>query len=366
MGSTFSNVFKVTTFGESHGKAIGVVIDGCPAGIEFNEEYIKSYLNRRRPSDFFSTSRVEKDEFIVLSGVFNGITLGTPISIIVENHDQRENDYTDLKDIYRPGHADYTYQEKYHIRDYRGGGRASGRETVARVLAGAVSNLILKTLGIEVIAYTSAIGGISVDNDKIDLNYRLLNPLFIPDKSKIDDINSLLEKKRKEKDSVGGIIKCIVKNVPKGLGEPIFDKIDAALSKACMSIGAVKAFEMGDGIEAASSKGSKYNDTFYIDKDKEIKKKTNHSGGVLGGISDGSDIICSSYIKPTSSISKNIKTVDSFNRERTIKIQGRHDTCIVPRAVVVVESMVSITITDMIFMNMFSNIENIKKVYDKK
>lgn len=360
MSSTIGTLFKVTTFGESHGEGVGCVIDGCPAGLLFDYDYIKSYLKRRRPSAFFSTGRIEEDSFKVLSGIFNGYTLGTPISVVIFNENQNSKDYEDIKEIYRPSHADFTYDEKYHIRDYRGGGRASGRETVARVFSGAVAKMILKELGIEVISYTKSIGTVAAEN--IDISERLNNPLFFPDKNKLKDVNSLLENIKKEKDSIGGVVECIVKNLPTGLGEPVFDKIDAALSKECMSIGGVKGVEIGDGFLSATMKGSQYNDEFYV-KDNKVKKKTNHAGGILGGITDGDDLILRAIVKPTPSIGKMQHTVSSLKEEKDIEIKGRHDVCIVPRVSVVVEAMVSMTIIDMLLLNMSSNMENIKKIY---
>lgn len=364
-GSSFGTIFRITTWGESHGKGLGVVIDGCPSGIELCEEDIQHMLDRRRPgvSDY-TTSRKESDKAVIMSGVFEGKTTGTPISIMVYNEDHHSEDYSDIANFYRPGHADYTFDCKYGFRDYRGGGRSSGRETVARVAAGAVACKLLQALGIEVCAYTQCIGGIGIDYDMFDILQRDMNPFAIPDKDAADSIELYARQAIADKDSLGGIIECVIKNMPAGVGEPVFDKLDANLSKAIMSIGAVKGFEIGEGFMVAELKGSENNDEFYMDGDK-VKKRTNHSGGVLGGLSDGSDIIFRAAVKPTPSISSLQNTVGRDGEDMQIAIRGRHDPMIVPRAVVVVEAMAACTVADMLLCNMSSRIDNVIKVYER-
>lgn len=353
-GSSFGKIFKITTWGESHGPALGVVIDGCPAGIKLSEEDIQPFLNRRRPGQSNITSlRNESDKAEILSGVFEGKTTGTPISIMIKNEDHCSDNYNDLEETYRPGHADYTFDKKYGFRDYRGGGRASGRETASRVAAGAVASIILDKMGIKVSAYTKSIGNISISN--IDLNEINNNVLYMPDKNAADKAIELIEQKKSECDSIGGVIECIVNGMPGGIGEPVFDKLDANLAKAVMSIGSVKGIEIGSGFDVSKMSGSENNDIFI--NDNGIKKETNNSGGILGGISDGSQIILKAAIKPTPSIGKIQKTVDKNGNEIDIKIKGRHDPVIVPRACVVVESMVAITILDAIFEHMTNKLD---------
>ena len=355
----------MTTWGESHGAGVGLVVDGCPAGLALCEEDVQRYLDRRKPGQSrFTTKRSESDTVEILSGVFEGRTTGTPISMLVRNQDQHSKDYSEIASYYRPGHADYTFDEKYGFRDYRGGGRSSGRETVARVAAGAVACKLLQALGIEVCAYTQCIGGIGIDYDRFDILQRDMNPFAIPDKDAADSIELYARQAIADKDSLGGIIECVIKNMPAGVGEPVFDKLDANLSKAIMSIGAVKGFEIGEGFMVAELKGSENNDEFYMDGDK-VKKRTNHSGGVLGGLSDGSDIIFRAAVKPTPSISSLQNTVGRDGEDMQIAIRGRHDPMIVPRAVVVVEAMAACTVADMLLCNMSSRIDNVIKVYER-
>ena len=362
-GSTYGTIFKITTWGESHGKGIGVVIDGCPSGIPLCEDDIQKYLNRRKPGQSkFSTPRKEDDKVEILSGVFEGKTTGTPISLVVMNTSQRSGDYSEIASYYRPGHADYTFDMKYGFRDYRGGGRSSGRETIGRVAAGAVAAKVLEILGVEIHAYTRAIGDFVVTDEDFNMDDVFSNPLYMPSGKVADDAATYLEKVREESDSLGGIAECIATGVPAGIGEPVFEKLDANLSKALVSIGSVKAFEIGDGIKVAKMLGSENNDSFTTE-DGKITKSTNHAGGTLGGISDGSDIVLRAYIKPTPSIFKTQHTINKNNENIDINIKGRHDPIIVPRAVVVVEAMTAITILDMMLLNMSSNIENIKKIY---
>ena len=362
-GSTFGKFFSITTWGESHGKGIGVVIDGCPAGLHLTQEKILVYLNRRKPGQSkYTTLRKESDQVEILSGVFNDITTGTPISLIVRNEDQHSQDYSEISNYYRPGHADYTYDEKYGFRDYRGGGRSSGRETIGRVAAGAIANMILSELGIQVIAYTKSIGPVQINYNKCARSNIELNPVYMPDMQAAKEAQEFLDVQIKQQDSIGGIIECIITGMPKGIGEPVFDKLDAALGKAILSIGAVKGIEFGSGFEAATMTGSQNNDSFYINNS-DICKVTNHSGGILGGMSDGSEIVFRAAIKPTPSISKTQHTVNKNKEEITIKIKGRHDPIIVPRAVVVVESMAAITILDSLFANMSSRMNKLKNFY---
>lgn len=365
-GSTYGTVFKITTWGESHGKALGVVIDGCPAGLPLTEEDIQFFLDRRKPGQTsISTPRKESDQVEILSGIFEGKTTGTPISLMIRNTSQKSSDYSQIASCYRPGHADYSFDAKYGFRDYRGGGRSSGRETAGRVAAGAVALKILSRLGISVCAYTEAIGPVSIDYDCFDETAILTTPTCMPDVKASAEAESYLKKCQMEKDSSGGVIACRVKGLPAGIGEPVFEKLDASLAKAMLSIGAVKAFEMGDGILASRSKGSKNNDAFVM-KNGSVHKKTNHSGGTLGGLSDGSDLFFKAYIKPTPSIFKPQETVNREGENVTIQIQGRHDPVIVPRAVVVVESMAALTILDLMMLNMNSRIEYLENFYNGK
>ncbi len=364
-GSTFGKLFTITTWGESHGKALGVVIDGCPAGLELDETDIQNFLNRRRPGQsHITTSRKESDEVEILSGVFEGKTTGTPISLMVRNTSQISKDYSEIASYYRPGHADYTFDEKYGFRDYRGGGRSSGRETIGRVAAGAIACKILKQLGIEITAYTKAIGPIEINPHTFDQNAVYETKTAMPDRNADALAVTYLEEMIHKQDSVGGVIECMVTGVPAGLGDPVFDKLDASLAKAIMSIGAVKAVEIGDGIQAAKSSGSKNNDSYCM-KDGKITKATNHAGGILGGISDGSPIILRAHIKPTPSIYASQKTVNQSGEEIEVQIKGRHDPIIVPRAVVVVECMTAITVLDALLANMSSRLDYIQEFYQK-
>lgn len=365
-GSTYGTSFSITTWGESHGPAIGVIIDGCPSGLSLTQEDIQEFLNRRKPGQSkFTTARSEADQAFILSGVFEGKTTGTPISIIIYNQDQRSRDYGKIKDCYRPGHADYTFDAKYGIRDYRGGGRTSGRETIGRVAAGAIASKLLQRLGIKIFAYTKAIGSIVIPESEYDYGCINDNPLYMPNNSYAREAAAYLEECVKNQDSSGGVIECIIEGMPAGIGEPVFDKLDANLAKALMSIGAVKGVEIGDGFKAACTKGSKNNDGFYME-DGNVCKRTNHSGGTLGGLSDGSRIVIRAAVKPTPSISQEQDTVDVYGEETRITITGRHDPVIVPRAVVVAESMAAITAADLLLANMGARMEYLEKVYDRR
>lgn len=364
-GSTFGTIFRISTWGESHGKGVGVVVDGCPAGLPLCEEDIQVYLDRRKPGQSkFATPRKEEDAVEILSGVFEGKTTGTPISMIVFNHTQRSKDYSDIANYYRPGHADYTFDEKYGFRDYRGGGRSSGRETIARVAAGAIAAKLLKELGIQVYAYTKSIGDIEIDNNRFNLEERLENPVCMPDAEAAGLAQELLSEKMKEKDSVGGVVECVVTNLMPGVGEPVFDKLDAKLGQALFSIGAVKAVEIGAGFKAAKMCGSQDNDQFYMDNGK-VCKRTNNAGGILGGISDGSDVVIRAAFKPTASIFQTQNTINKNHENIEINIKGRHDPIIVPRAVVVVEAMTAITVLDLLLVSMTSTLSGIQKFFKK-
>ena len=345
-GSTYGNIFKITTWGESHGPALGVVIDGCPAGLPLNEEDIQKYLDKRKPGqNSTTTARRESDTVEILSGVFEGITTGAPISLMVRNADQHSKDYSNIANVYRPGHADYTFDTKFGIRDYRGGGRSSGRETLSRVAAGAIAIKILESLGIKLEAKASSIGPITLENG--------IN----------EEAVKYIEECKAHLDSVGGSIECKITGMPVGIGDPVFEKLDANLAKAMMSIGAVKAVEIGDGVTVSTTVASDNNDDFYMSEGKPCKK-TNHSGGILGGMSDGDTIVIKAHIKPTPSISRPQSTVTKDGLDTTIEIHGRHDPCIVPRAVVVVEAMAAVTVLDALLLNMTAKLDNIKKFYE--
>jgi chorismate synthase len=362
-GSILGDLFKISTWGESHGKALGVVIDGCPAGLEISEAEIQKDLDRRKPGQSpFATPRKEGDEVEILSGIFEGKTTGTPISLIIFNKNQKSKDYSALKDVYRPAQSDYSYDLKYGFRDHRGSGRASGRETAARVAAGAIAKKILAALDLKITAYTSSIGPIEIDPENYDENYIMQNFLYMPDPEALKKAESYLRKLIKKNNSSGGTIECVVKNVPEGLGDPVFDKCDALLARAVMSIGAVKGVEIGSGFEAAKMTGYEHND-FYRYNENEINKTTNNAGGTLGGITDGSDIFLKAAVKPTPSIEKTQQAVSKSGENIDLNIQGRHDPVIVPRAVVVVEAMVALTLVDLLLKNMTARMEYLEKIF---
>lgn len=363
-GSLFGKHFTIQTFGESHGEGIGVVVDGVPAGLSLNEEDIQVYLDRRKPgSSRFATKRAESDRVEILSGVFEGKTTGTPIALLVRNTSQRSSDYSEIASYYRPGHADYTFDSKFGFRDYRGGGRSSGRETIGRVAGGAIALKILKELGIEVCAYAKSIGPVSIDYDRFDKALITSTPTAMPDEEASAKASAYLEQCMADTDSAGGVIECFVEGVPAGIGEPVFDKLDAKLAQAIMSVGAVKAFEIGDGIDVSSRLGSENNDAFTMN-DEKVTKKTNHAGGILGGISDGDRIVLRAHVKPTPSIFKTQETINKSGEEIAINIKGRHDPIIVPRAVVVIEAMTALTILDLMMENMNSRMDYLKKIYE--
>lgn len=359
-GSSFGNIFKITTWGESHGKGVGVVVDGCPAGLALCEEDIQACLDRRKPGQSrYTTKRNEADAVEILSGVFEGRTTGTPISLIVYNKDQHSADYSEIAGYYRPGHADLNFDKKYGFRDYRGGGRSSGRETIGRVAAGAIACKILKELGITLTAYTLSIGPVAIDKTRFDLNEIASNPLYMPDEAAARKAAAYLEQRMSDKNSSGGIIECIIHGIPSGIGEPVFEKLDANLGKAILSIGSVKGFEIGDGFAVSRATGLTNNDSYHTGKNGSIEKESNHSGGITGGISDGCDIIFRAAIKPTPSIAATQQTVNKEKQDISVSIKGRHDPVIVPRAVVVVEAMAALTLVDMLFAGMTSRMSDV-------
>ncbi|WP_341878008.1 chorismate synthase [Defluviitalea saccharophila] len=361
-GSIFGKHFQISTWGESHGKALGVVIDGCPAGISLSEEDIQKDLDRRKPGQSpFSTPRKESDKVEILSGVFEGKTTGTPISLIVYNTNQRSYDYSEIAKCYRPGHADFTYDEKYGFRDYRGGGRSSGRETTARVAAGAIAKKILAEFGVDIMAYTLSIGPVSIDAAKFKREEIFNNFLAMPDQEAAEKAAAYLHEIKEKEDSAGGIIECVVTGLPSGVGEPVFEKLDAMLGKAIFSIGAVKGLEFGSGFSSAQKTGWENNDFFQYDEEGHLTKLTNHAGGIVGGISDGFPIVFRAAVKPTSSIHRVQKTVNKEGQNIELQVEGRHDPIIVPRAVIVVEAMTALTLVDYLFERIFSRIDLIKK-----
>lgn len=362
-GSIFGKMFRISTFGESHGAALGVVVDGCPSNISITLEDIMKNMDRRKPGNGqIGTTRKEADEVEILSGIFEGKTTGTPIALLIRNTNQRSGDYGKIKDVYRPSHADYPFDQKYGIRDYRGGGRSSGRETAARVAAGSIAKKFLEELGISVTAYTRSIGPVIVNDEDFSLNEITQNPVNMPSNAVAKKALELISEARENKDSIGGIIECIVTGLKPGIGETVFDKLDARLAYAIMGIGGVKAFEIGEGVQASTMYGSEYNDFFYMDSEK-VAKKTNHSGGILGGMSDGSELFIKAHFKPTPSIARAQQTITRDLEDTTIEITGRHDPVIVPRAVVVVESMVALTLADLILCDLGSNMDTLRKVY---
>lgn len=348
MRNTFGNIFTLTTFGESHGEAIGGIVDGMPVGIEVDLDFIQSELNRRRPGQSsITTSRQEGDIVELLSGVFEGRTTGCPIGFIVRNTNQHSQDYENMRQMFRPSHADYTYYTKYGNRDYRGGGRSSARITISRVVAGALAKLALRQLGIQINAYTSQVGSICLDRDyrKYDLSLTETNIVRCPDPMKAAEMVQLITQVKAEGDTIGGVITCVVKGCPAGLGEPEFGKLHAALGAAMLSINAVKGFEYGEGFEGAAGRGSEQNDVFVNDYGK-IKTLTNHSGGIQGGISNGEDIYFRVAFKPVATLLREQNTVDLEGNVTTFTAKGRHDPCVLPRAVPVVEAMAAMTILD--------------------
>ena len=361
-GSVFGKLYTVSTWGESHGKAVGAVIDGCPAGLPLCEDDIQVFLDRRKPGKSkYTTARSESDAVEILSGVFEGRTTGTPISMIVRNTDQRSRDYSEIASYYRPGHADQTFDLKYGFRDYRGGGRSSGRETIARVCAGAVASKILKEMGICVYAYTSSIGPVVADPSRFDAEYAKKSSLCMADPIAEAEALAWLDQCIARKDSSGGTVECRVEGIRPGLGEPVFDKLDAELGKALFSIGAVKAVEIGDGVRVSRASGSENNDQY--GDSPEVRRLSEHAGGIYGGISDGSTVRIRASFKPTPSIAKPQTALFRDGSVHEVTIHGRHDPVIVPRAVVVVECMTAITVLDLLLRNMSSTMDGIRRFY---
>lgn len=366
MSSIYGKIFKISTYGESHGKAIGVTIDGCPSGLALDLREIQYELDRRKPGQSkITTQRREPDEFEILSGVFekeDGITYttGTPIHLIVRNTDQKSKDYSHIADKYRPSHADYTYSAKYGIRDYRGGGRSSARETVARVAAGAFAKQILKKIGVKIYAYVSQVGNLKLDDNyqNLDLNLIESNDVRCPDPIMAKKMYDLIDDTRKKQDTIGGVVSCVMKGVPVGLGEPVFDKFHAELGKAMLSINAVKGFEYGSGFEGVRLLGSEHNDAFYNDRGK-IKTRTNLSGGIQGGITNGEDIYFRVAFKPVATIMQDQESVNEAGETVTVSGKGRHDPCVVPRAVPIVDAMAAIVTLDFWLRNKLTRLDNL-------
>ena len=349
MGNSYGRLFRISTFGESHGPAIGVVIDGCPAGLDIDEAFIQSELNRRRPGQSkITTQRKEDDVFKILSGVFDGKATGAPIALVIENQDQRSKDYSHLENTFRPSHADFTYQEKYGIRDYRGGGRSSARETAARVAAGAVAKLLLDEYGVQIFAFVSQVGDLKAPHyTQLDLTKTEDTIVRCPDEAIAAKMIALIDSVRLERDTIGGSVTCVIKNTPVGLGEPVFDKLHAELGKAMLSINAVKGFEYGSGFGGIKLRGTQHNDEF-INEGGKIRTKTNHSGGIQGGISNGEDIYFNVAFKPVATIMQDQQSVDKDGKEVIVSGKGRHDPCVLPRAVPFVEAMAALVMADFI------------------
>lgn len=348
-GNSFGTLFRITTFGESHGKAIGVVIDGCPAGLQIDEAFIAAEMARRKPGQSqITTQRKEDDDVEIISGVFENRSTGAPITLLILNKDQRSQDYDKLKNVYRPSHADFTYDEKYGFRDYRGGGRSSARETAARVAAGAIAKMLLRKSGIKIHAFVSQVGKVKLEipYTELDLSQIETNLIRCPHMPTAEKMLQAIEEARNAGDSLGGIITCIVQNSPTGLGEPVFDKLHADLGKAMLSINAVKGFDIGSGFDAASMRGREHNDDFVSNAKSQIHTKTNNSGGVQGGISNGEDIYFRVAFKPVATIAQKQQTVNQQGEKAEVEGKGRHDPCVVPRAVPIVEAMAALVFAD--------------------
>lgn len=361
MGNSFGKLFRLTTFGESHGKALGAIVEGCPAGLELDEEKIRLEMQRRKPGQSkITTQRKEEDEIEILSGVFEGKTTGTPIGIVIQNSDQKSKDYSHISDKFRPSHADYTYFEKYGIRDYRGGGRSSARETAARVAGGAIAKQFLEAKGISVQAFVSQVGDLTLEKSYTQLNLELAeeNIVRCPDPEMAEKMISLIDTVRLERDTIGGVVTCVIKNTPPGLGEPVFDRLHAELGKAMLSINAVKGFEYGSGFEGVKMRGSAHNDLFEKEGDK-ISTKTNHSGGIQGGISNGEDIYFRVAFKPVATIMQDQESLNEAGETVTVSGKGRHDPCVVPRAVPIVEAMAALVIADYLILSKTNKLDEI-------
>ncbi len=352
--NTFGRIYRLTTFGESHGSGIGGIIDGFPPGVEVDLDFVQSELNRRRPGQSaLTTARREGDRVEFLSGLFEGRSTGCPIGFLIRNENQHSSDYENLRNLFRPSHADYTYQVKYGIRDHRGGGRSSARETIARVVGGALAKLALRQLGISVVAYTSQVGSIALDDSYNDCDFAEIerNPVRCPDAQKAEEMARLIAEVKAEGDTIGGVITGVIKGCPAGLGEPVFGKLHAALGAAMLSLNAAKGFEYGEGFAGVTARGSEQNDRFVTDEEGNITTLTNHSGGIQGGISNGQDIVFRVAFKPVATILRPQKTIDLQGRETEVCARGRHDPCVLPRAVPVVEAMAAMTILDYYLQN---------------
>ncbi len=357
-GNTIGNLFRVTTFGESHGAGIGVVIDGCPAGLTIDNSFISTQLSRRRPGQSaITTSRNEDDSFEVLSGIFEGKSTGAPLSFFIKNKDVKSQDYSHLQHEYRPSHADYTYDAKYGHRDYRGGGRSSARETAARVVAGAIAQLLLQHYGIRICAYVSAVGNIKTDKSysELDLSKTESNAVRCPDEAVALQMENYIKELKASGDTIGGIISCVITGTPVGLGEPVFDKLHADLGKAMLSINAAKGFDIGKGFDSVGMKGSEHNDVF-VKKDNKIKTLTNNSGGIQGGISNGEDIYFRVAFKPIATLLQPQQSINDQGQSITLEGKGRHDPCVLPRAVPIVEAMAAIILADHMLRNKASQL----------
>lgn len=352
MGNSFGKLFKITTFGESHGVALGVILEGCPAGLVIDEEKIRAEMQRRKPGQSkITTQRKEEDGVQLLSGVFEGKSTGTPIGILIPNADQKSKDYSHISDKFRPSHADFTYFEKYGIRDYRGGGRSSARETAARVAAGAIAKQLLAYYGVEVHAFVSQVGSLKLEKTiaELDLSKTEDNIIRCPDPETATAMITLIDQVRKDRDTIGGVVTCVIKNTPVGLGEPVFDKLHAELGKAMLSINAVKGFEYGSGFDGVAMRGSEHNDAIVKEGDK-IHTTTNFSGGIQGGISNGEDIYFRTAFKPVATIMQDQNSVNEAGENVTVSGKGRHDPCVVPRAVPIVEAMAALVIADYLLL----------------
>ena len=354
MGSSYGKIFKISTFGESHGVAIGVTVEGCPAGLAFDLDFIQAELDRRKPGQSrITTQRKEADSVEILSGVFEGLTTGTPIAMVIRNEDQRSKDYGHIAKQFRPSHADFTYQTKYGVRDYRGGGRSSARETAARVAAGALAKLLLKTIGVEISAYVSQVGKLKLEKSyqELDLSLTDSNAVRCPDPEMAQKMFDYIDDIRKNGDSIGGIVDCVITGTPVGLGEPVFDKLHAELGKAMLSINAVKGFEYGSGFAGIELTGSEHNDAFYIDETGQTRTRSNHSGGIQGGISNGEAIFFRTAFKPVATIMQDQESINQDGESVVVSGKGRHDPCVLPRAVPIVEAMAALVLADFYLRN---------------
>lgn len=361
MGNSFGRLFRLTTFGESHGKALGAIVEGCPAGLELDEEQIRLEMQRRKPGQSkITTQRKEEDEIEILSGVFEGKTTGTPIGIVIQNSDQKSKDYSHIADKFRPSHADYTYFEKYGIRDYRGGGRSSARETAARVAGGAIAKQFLAAKGVKIQAFVSQVGDLALEKPYQELNLDVAeeNIVRCPDPETAEKMIALIDSVRLDRDTIGGVVTCIIKNTPPGLGEPVFDRLHAELGKAMLSINAVKGFEYGSGFEGVKMRGSQHNDTF-VKEGEKVHTLTNHSGGIQGGISNGEDIYFRVAFKPVATIMQDQESLNEAGETVTVSGKGRHDPCVVPRAVPIVEAMAALVIADFLLLSKTNKLSEI-------